>query len=182
MFDGRQQDAAEFLTAILPNFSPLSLGAWETRSPLESGYIVDEEGTSPVFLNVDMAADLQTMINSWSNRSPIHAFLPPARFVCLALPRYAGHGKNIQPVQLQGAVALPFFAGADSTIARVPFRLRSGIVHLGSEPTSGHYRSFVLSEGQWYLGDDACPPSACQLADPLIACNCYFLLLEHQAD
>ena len=181
-FDGRQQDAAEFLTAILPNFSPLSLGAWETRSPLESGYIVDEEGTFPVFLNVDMAADLQTMINSWSNRSPIQAFLPPARFVCLALPRYAGRGKNSQPVQLQGAVALPFFAGADSTIARVPFRLRSGIVHLGSEPTSGHYRSFVLSEGQWYLGDDACPPSACQLADPLIACNCYLLLLEHQAD
>ena len=57
-----------------------------------------------------------------------------------------------QPVQLQGTVALPFFAGA------------------------------VLSEGQWYLGDDACPPSACQLADPLIACNCYLVLLEHQAD
>ena len=75
-FDGRQQDAAEFLTAILPNFSPLSLGAWETHSSLGAGYIVDEEGTSPVFLNVDMAADLQTMINSWSNRSPIHAFLP----------------------------------------------------------------------------------------------------------
>ena len=71
-FDGRQQDAAEFLTAILPNFSPLSLGAWETRSPLEAGYIVDEERTSPVFLNVDMAAALQTMINSRSNRSPIH--------------------------------------------------------------------------------------------------------------
>ena len=120
--------------------------ALSTGSRLYSD-IVDEEGTSPVFLNVDMAADLQTMINSWSNRSPIHAFLPPARFVCPALPRYAGHGKNSQSVQLQGAVALPFFAGADSTIARVPFRLRSGIVHLGSEPTSGHYRSFVLSEG-----------------------------------
>ena len=71
-FDGRQQDAAEFPTAILPNFSPLSLGAWETRSPLEGGYIVDEEGTSPVFLNVDMAADLQTMINSWSKD---HAYM-----------------------------------------------------------------------------------------------------------
>ena len=112
-----------------------------------------------------MAADLQTMINSWSNR-----------------PRYAGHGKNSQPVKLQGVVELPFYAGADSSLARVPFRPRSGIVHLGAEPRSGHYRSFVLWEGQWYLGDDACSPSACQLADQLIACNCYLLLLEHQAD
>ena len=132
-FDGRQQDAAEFLTAILPNCSPLSLEAWETRSPMEAGYIVDEEGNSPVFLHVEMAADLQTMINSWSNRSPIHAFLPPARFVCLALPRYAGHGKNSQPGKLQGVVELPLCAGADSSLARVPFRLRSGIVHLGAE-------------------------------------------------
>ena len=84
-FDGRQQDAAEFLTAILPKFSPLSLGAWETRSPMEAGYIVDEEGNSPVSLHVEMAADLQTMINSWSNRSPIHAFLPPSK-ICLPCP------------------------------------------------------------------------------------------------
>ena len=89
----------------------------------------------------ELPASRELLLTLRSNRSPIHAFLPPARFVCLALPRYAGHGKNSQPVQLQGAVALPFFAGADSTIARVPFRLRSGIVHLGSEPTSGHYRS-----------------------------------------
>ena len=150
---------------------------------MEAGYIVDEEGNSPVFLNVELAADLQTMINSWSNnRSPIHAFLPPARFVCLALPRYAGHGKNSLPIKLQEAVELPFYAGADSSLARVRFRLRSGIVHLGAEPTSGHYRSFVLSEGQWYLGDDASSPSACQMADQLMACNFYLLLLEHQAD
>ena len=119
---------------------------------------MDEEGNSPVFLHVEMATDLQIMTNGWSNRSPIHAFLRPARFVCLALPRYAGHGKNSQPVKLQGTVELPLYAGADSSIEWVPFQLRSGIVHLGAEPTSGHYRSFVLSDGQWYLGDDASPP------------------------
>ena len=115
---------------------------------MEAGYIVDEEGPSPVFLNVDMAADLQTLINNWSSRSPTHAFTFPDRFVCLALPRYAGNGKNSHPVKLQENVEIPFYAGADSTLARVGFRLRSGVAHLGAEPTSGHYRSFVLSEEQ----------------------------------
>ncbi|CAE7264138.1 unnamed protein product [Symbiodinium microadriaticum] len=54
-FAGRQQDAAEFLTAILPNFSPLSLGAWET----DAGYIVDEEGTVelPLYAGADSSIE-----------------------------------------------------------------------------------------------------------------------------
>ena len=134
-----------------------------------------------MFLDVEMLADLQGMILSWSNRDPTHAFLRPAKYVCMALPRYVGHGKNSQAAKLQEALDLPFFAGADSSIEWVPFQLRSGIVHLGAEPTSGHYRSFVNSEGQWYLGDDASTPAACHLSDQLIARNCYLLLLEHIA-
>ena len=40
-FDGNQQDAAEFLSAILPNLSDTQVCCWETRSPMEAGYVVD---------------------------------------------------------------------------------------------------------------------------------------------
>ncbi|CAE7819766.1 unnamed protein product, partial [Symbiodinium necroappetens] len=85
-FDGNQQDAAEFLSVILPNLSGIQVCCWETRSPLEAGYVVDEEGLSPIFLNVPIAEDLQTMINSWSNQTPARALVAAEKLVFLALP------------------------------------------------------------------------------------------------
>ena len=66
-FDGNQHDAAEFLSAILLNLPGIQVCSWETRSPMEAGYVVDEEGLSPIFLNAPIADDLQTMITHWSN-------------------------------------------------------------------------------------------------------------------
>ena len=112
------------------------------------------------------------MVNQWSSQSPVHALVAAEQLVFLALPRYAGDGKNSSPIQLSEALLLPVYEGADSTLSWHPFRLRAGVVHLGAEPTSGHYRSFVRADAQWYLGDDSRPPSA------LISGNCYLLLLE----
>ena len=51
--------------------------------------MVDEEGLSPIFLNVPLAEDLQTLVNSWSNQTPVRALVAAEKFVFLALPRYA---------------------------------------------------------------------------------------------
>ena len=40
-FDGNQHDSAEFLSAILHNLPGLQVCSWETRSPMEAGYVVD---------------------------------------------------------------------------------------------------------------------------------------------
>ena len=179
-FDGNQQDAAEFLSAILPNLSGIQVCCWETRSPMEAGYVVDEEGLSPIFLNVPLAEDLQTMINGWSNQTPVRALVNAEKFVFLALPRYAGDGKNSSSIRLPEMLSLPAFEGEGSVLTWQSFLLRAGVIHLGEEPTSGHYRSLIRAEAQWYLADDSRPPTACQLNDSAITGNIYLLLLERQ--
>ena len=78
---------------------------------MEAGYVVEEEGISPIFLNVPLAEDLQTMINRWSSQTPVRALVAAEQFVFLALPRYAGDGKNSSPIRLQEMLSLPAFEG-----------------------------------------------------------------------
>ena len=75
---------------------------------------------------------------------------------------------------------LPAFEGEGSVLTRHPFLLQAGVIHLGKEPTSGHYRGLIRAEAQWYLADDSRPPTACQLNDSVIKGNIYLLLLERQ--
>ena len=179
-FDGNQHDSAEFLSAILQNLPGLQVCSWETRSPMEAGYVVDEEGLSPIFLTAPVSDDLQYMIEQWSSQLPVRALITAERVAFLALPRYVGDGKNNTPIRLQEQLSLPVFEAEGSVVTWHPFSLRAGVIHLGEVPTSGHYRSFVSNATQWFLADDSHPPAACSLTDPLITGNVYMLLLELQ--
>ena len=181
-FDGSQHDSAEFLSAILPNLPGFQVCSWETRSPMEAGYVVDDEGLSPIFLAAPLAADLQAMINQWSNQTPVHAMITAERYAVLALPRYVGAGKNSSPIRLQETLSLPVFEAEGSDLSWHSFGLRAGVTHIGEETTSGHYRSFIRTATQWFLADDSRPPTACNLNDPTITSNVYLLLLELQQD
>ena len=90
---------------------------------MEAGFIVDEEGTAPVHLDVRVDQSLQRMLQAWIQKKSLHALLKPANFACIALPRFVGRSKNCAAVSLQEHIGLPFFTGA--------------------EPTSGHSRGFV---------------------------------------
>ena len=179
-FDGNQHDSAEFLSATLLNLPGIQVCSWETRSPMEAGYVVDEEGLSPIFLAAPLADDLQAMINQWSNQTPVHALITAERYALLALPRYVGEGKNSSPIRLQETLSLPVFEAEGSALSWHSFLLRAGVIHLGEETTSGHYRSLIRTESQWFLADDSRPPTACNLNDPMITGNVYLLLLELQ--
>ena len=179
-FDGNQHDSAEFLSAILLNLPGIQICSWETRSPMEEGYVVDEEGLSPIFLATPLANDLQTMIDQWSRQTPARALITAERYAILALPRYVGDGKNSNPIRLQEMLSLPVFEAAGSELIWHSYFLRAGVIHLGEEPTSGHYRSLISKETQWFLADDSHPPTACNLSDSTITGNVYLLLLELQ--
>ncbi|OLP91680.1 LINE-1 retrotransposable element ORF2 protein [Symbiodinium microadriaticum] len=181
-FDGSQHDSAEFLSAILLNLPGMQVCSWETRSPMEAGYVVDEEGLSPIFLAAPFAADLQAMINQWSNQKPVHAMITAERFAILALPRYVGAGKNSSPIRLQETLSLPVFEAEGSALSWHSFSLRARVIHIGEETTSGHYRSLIRTATQWFLADDSRPPTVCNLNDPMITGNVYLLLLELQQD
>ncbi|OLP88109.1 hypothetical protein AK812_SmicGene30586 [Symbiodinium microadriaticum] len=179
-FDGNQHDSAEFLSAILLNLPGIQVCSWETRSPMAEGYVVDEEGLSPIFLAAPLADNLQAMINQWSNQTPVHALITAERYALLALPRYVGESKNSSPIRLQETLSLPVFEAEGSALTWHSFILRAGVIHLGEETTSGHYRSLIRTEAQWFLADDSRPPTACNLNDPMITGNVYLLLLELQ--
>ena len=114
-FDGRQHDAAEFLLKILPNLHPHQLGSWETRAPIEAGVIVDEEGTAPIHLDVQVDNSFPQMLQPWT----LQALLKPTQHAYIALPRFVGRRENCAAVTLHESSRLPFFAGAELMVVWV---------------------------------------------------------------
>ena len=126
------------------------------------------------------SAEFLSMIDQWSRQTPARALITAERYAILALPRYVGDGKNSSPIRLQEMLSLPVFEAAGSDLIWHSYFLRAGVIHLGEEPTSGHYRSLISMETQWFLADDSHPPTACNLSDSTITGNVYLLLLELQ--
>ena len=180
VFDGRQHDASEFLVQVFQNLQPMSFGSWETRSSVPEGIIVDEEGTAPIHVDSKVSPTVQQMIDAWTGQSKVHALLRATSTVCVALPRFVERTKIRERIALAETISLPVFLGHDAEVALCTYYLRSVILHIGSETTSGHYRALVGRAGEWFLDDDSQPPVSMPLSEAIIEESCCILFLEKQ--
>ena len=98
------------------------------------------------------------MIDAWTGQFKVHALLRATPTVCVALPRFVERTKIRERIALAETISLPVFRGHDAEVALCTYYLRSVILHIGSETTSGHYRALVGKAGQWFLGDNSKPP------------------------
>ena len=180
MFDGRQHDASEFLLKDFQNLQAMSFGSWETRSPVPEGIIVDEEGVAPIHIDSTISSTVQRMLDNRTGKPKVHALLQDTPIVCVALPRFADRTKVHERIALAETISLPVFSGHNARVEYHTYSLRSVILHIGPETTSGHYRALVGRAGQWFLGDDSKPPVSMPLSEITIEENCCILFKDKQ--
>ena len=127
-----------------------------------------------------MSLTIQQMINSWTGQSKVHTLLRATPTVCIALPRFVERTKICDRITLAETISLPVFQGHDAEVTFCTYYLRSVILHIGSETTSGHYRALAGQAGQWFLADDSKPPVGMPLSEAIIEENSCILFLEQQ--
>ena len=160
--EGRQQDAADFLTflrqqSLLSSFG----GQWLV---MHESQLTDAGSLCPIILQGDLpklcgdrqACRLQEIVDAWHLQSGSPALYSEARCVALQLNRFqqrAGVAKCRSRVALPLRVHLPCWV--EGVIRLKPFLVRAALIHLGESTRNGHYRSvlFETSGRCWYTDD-----------------------------
>ena len=177
-----QEDAGHYLQHILQS-EGLRLLEWEARVDLGAlgGTLAEDSGTNLLMLNNAEHGDsfnLQEMITAWSRQARVHALTQCGELLLLQLPRYVSDFRDGRPCRIPAEVQAPAFIGLDLEITDVPFKLIGGLLHLGVEPRSGHYRHFMIEDDVAYLGDDFQRPQPASLCTSLIESNVYILAYQ----
>eukprot|EP00439_Symbiodinium_sp_Y106_P067173 s1021_g11.t1 len=158
-FDGRQQDAAEFLTFLLQgNTGTLQPVDWQGRT--DGIPEAEDQGLTPLVLPLTrVCVTLQQACTAWCNhihqRGP--AWAPDILPVVIA--RWTDGVKNIRRLDLRQCLSLPTW-GAARTRHWHTYEVRSGVYHIGDTLNAGHFRPFWFYPGRGVLhvGDDAVRP------------------------
>ena len=164
-FDGRQQDASEFYTALTSQgVGDLQAVQWQGRT---DGHIeAADVGESPLLLpQTPDHTSLSQIVGAWSDGSFQRGLLWAPPLLAVVLGRWSA-GHNITTAVSFSEVNIPVWEEGQ---ARTWYRytVRSGVFHIGAEVTSGHYRSFWYSQPHAVLltGDDAVRPTTASTSD-----------------
>ena len=124
--DGRQHDAAEFLTHLRNHPSgSLTPSQWQART---DGQVEDSDtGLTPLLLPVpDSPSDLQTCMNLWSEHTFQRALCWPPELLPVVLCRWQEGGKSRVPITWQDIVSVSAWQEGQ-TRSRVSYQVVSGV-------------------------------------------------------
>ena len=93
----------------------------------------------------------------------------------VVLGRYSGRAKNQARIYFDGDVLVPVL-GEGRAMRQARYQVTSALIHIGNQPTSGHYRALLRSGDGWLSSDDAVPCARTGLSSEH-ACNAYLLWL-----
>ena len=152
-FSSDQQDAVEFTTSAMDG-ARWHHGWWEARSFQEGALCRHETGRAPLLLPVPEGAfDLQDAVQAWHDRGYVHALTSAPTITLLQLARYVEGRKNIAEAHMQDFLMMPVF-DVGLEIKWIRYQVVAAILHHGPTPHSGHYRSHLKLDEQWFLTDD----------------------------
>ena len=159
-FDRRQRDAAEFTNFILHKVG-YSHVHWEARTLGRGAHTTVDSGCGMVYLDLPSSdCDIQELISAWSEQAHIHAFVSSAPIVIIQLGRFPHRGKSMVQVRFQQLVNMPVFANGVQRNWE-PYHAVAGLIHIGESPHSGHYRSVLRVQQEWWITDDGVPAVQC---------------------
>ena len=164
-FDGRQQDASEFYTALTSQgVGDLQAVQWQGRT--DGQVEAADVGESPLLLPQSPDhTSLSQIVGAWSESSFQRGLLWAPPLLAVVLGRWSA-GHKIHTAVSLSEVSIPVWdEGQTRTWYR--YKVRAGVFHIGAEVTSGHYRSFWLSLPHETLlsGDDAVRPTPASASD-----------------
>ena len=136
-----QQDAAEFSSHLITRLDRQAL--WQSRVEEIEGIRVTDTGVF-VFLQLPTSpATLQELFEAWTFQHNIYGLTGEWPKVPVVLGRYASRSKNQARIYFDGDVLVPVFG--------------EGRVHIGNQPTSGHYRALLRAGNEWLYSNDSIP-------------------------
>ena len=180
-YDGSQQDASEYLTALFRGLSSFPISRpWETKDP-ETGSTLDRGGPLlllPTPVGQDTAS-LQDLLDAWS-RTPAHAALNGQQsLVTVAVARFVeGRKLHYTLSGLHRPISIPQWTPAGPAESLRGW-VQSCIFHIGDGPHSGHYRCIwrKTSDDNWQSTDDGRSSVAASESDMRQARNGGYILL-----
>ena len=171
--DGRQHDAAEFLSHILAHpAGSLNPTNWQART---DGQVEDSDtGSTPLLLPVPAeASGLQICFDRWG--------------VPVVLCRWQSGSKSQVHVSWQDPIQVVVWDEGQNR-SQVAYRALSGVAHRGDELCSGHYQAFWRNTTaqpplpQVYITDGYRQPwQASASEQTALHQDAYLLLLQRQA-
>ena len=190
-----QHDAHEFFIHMQVSATAAQFDStWEARIQQGArGYDIADSGYTRVGISLclpNVPDILENCIKSWCLQPPFtHALTHAPDTVCLHLQRYAVTDdaqvrKNSHEIGIEaGAVVhLPVFV-EHTRLQWQPYRITSGVFHVGPHARAGHYRAFLAEEtgpGEWQclVTDDGVGSKvAGSTMLPVIRKNCYLCML-----
>ena len=139
---------------------------------------ITDRGTM-LYLRLPSApCSLQDLVEAWTFQHHVYALSGEWDRVPVVLGRYARDRKNQARVLFDGDVQLPVF-GHGCVLRQARYRVEAALVHLGDEPSSGHYRAILRHQGKWYYTDEGTCSCETELQG-VHACNVYLLWLVKQ--
>ena len=152
--DNRQRDAAEFIDFILGKVG-YEHPIWEARVLGGGIHSVVDAGSGMLYLDlpsVDCA--VQELISAWHFQAQTHALIAAPEHLIVQLGRFPHRGKSKIQVRFQQQVGVPVFTdGIDC--AWKSFQIVAGTIHYGDSPHSGHYRSVLRVQDDWWETEDS---------------------------
>ena len=134
--DGRQHDAAEFLTHILVHpAGSLSPSQWQAIEDSDTG-------SAPLLLPVPVCpSGLQVCLNQWSDNTFQRALCWAPEILPVVLCRWQDGSKSKVSISWQEPVQVGVW-DEGQTRTQVTYQAISGVAHRGEELSSGHYQAF----------------------------------------
>ena len=164
-FDGRQQDASEFYTALTSQgVGDLQAVQWQGRT--DGQVEAADIGESPLLLPQSPDhTSLSQIVGAWSENSFQRGLLWAPPLLAVVIGRWSAGHKLHTAVSLSEVTIPVWDEGQTRTWYR--YKVRAGVFHIGAEATSGHYRAFWYSSPHEALmtGDDAVRPSPASASD-----------------
>eukprot|EP00439_Symbiodinium_sp_Y106_P045279 s4327_g5.t1 len=148
--DARQKDVAEFTGFILDKVGhPQAI--WEARESGREGHIVTDAGCGMIYLELpESDCDLQELMSAWSYQAQTHALVTKPEHFMIQLGRFPHRGKSHAQVRFQQQVRVPIFREGIECMW-CDYTVAAGSVHYGDSPHSGHYRSVLRVQDQWWI-------------------------------
>ena len=179
-YDGSQQDASEYLTALFRGLSSFPISRpWETKDP-ETGSTLDRGGPLlllPTPVGQDTAR-LQDLLDAWSG-TPAHTALNGQQsLVTVAVARFVeGRKLHYTLSGLHRPISIPQWTPAGPAESLRSW-VQSCIFHIGDGPHSGHYRCIwrKTSDDNWQSTDDGRSSVAASESDMRQARNGGYIL------
>ena len=139
-FDGRQHDAAEFYSALVPSRGSLQSAPWQARVDGEPDQV--ERGVTPLLLTVNQPSWLQGRLDAWADRGLQYALLEAPRLLPVVLCRWLEGRKNQASITgLWESLQVPVWQERQQR-CMVSYRLIARVFHIGDSVVAGHYRAF----------------------------------------